>query len=85
MCNVCHRRGGLREELCVMCDTDAVDYVKSVLDSIRSNVGRDDIDDMVRQAEGMLREIRSRDFTAVNSSVQDELQEAVDGQSSHSG
>jgi hypothetical protein len=63
----------------VIC-ADAVEYVKEVLESIQNSEGRDNIDDMLRQAEAMLDDINSRDFTDVSTTVQLELNDAIEGE-----
>ena len=63
---------------------EAVDHVKGVLDSIRNNIGATNVDAMVREAERLLVEIKSRDFYTKNSTVYTELNLSVESTESRS-
>jgi len=63
----------------VQCLSDAVAYVKSILDSIHSSIGQSNVETMLSDAERMLREIESHDFTSQTTSAHTELNEAVEG------
>ena len=61
------------------CCLDAVSYVREVLVDITANVGQQNVDELLRQAEQMLTDIRRRDFSQNTHEVQEELARAIEG------
>ena len=60
---------------------DAVRFVEDILEDILNKLDDVDIQEMVRQAEAMLNEIRSRDFGTEEDAADDELDNALDRKS----
>ena len=54
-------------------------YVREVLVDITANVGQQNVDELLRQAEQMLTDIRRRDFSQNTHEVQEELARAIEG------
>lgn len=59
--------------------TDAVNFVKSILDAINGNIGSSNVDELLRQAETMLEDIKRRDFSVQDNAARVELSKARDG------
>jgi laminin alpha 3/5 len=57
---------------------DAVNYVQNIVNDIRNNIGQSNLDELLRQAERMLDEMKRRDFTQSTRDAQTELQRAID-------
>jgi spore cortex formation protein SpoVR/YcgB (stage V sporulation) len=60
--------------------TDAVNYVKTVLREIQSNIGQTNVEDMLREAQEMLREIKRRNFGQKKDEADDESNKAIEGE-----
>lgn len=59
--------------------TDAVNFVKSILDAITGSIGSSNVDELLRQAEAMLEDIKRRDFSVKDNAAREELAKARDG------
>lgn len=58
---------------------DAVNFVKGILEAIKGSIGSSNVEELLRQAETMLNEIKSRDFSSRDRAAQEELEKAVEG------
>jgi len=58
---------------------DAVVFARRVLQEITANIGQQNVDELLRQAEQMLTEIRRRDFSQKTHDAQEELARAIEG------
>jgi len=58
-----------------------VSFVRQVLVEITANLGQQNVDELLREAEQMLTEIRRRDFSQKTHDVQEELARAIEGTS----
>jgi hypothetical protein len=56
-----------------------VNFVKDVLRDIQSNIGQTNVDDLMRQAQDMLREIKRRNFSQKDREASEEMDRAVEG------
>ena len=59
--------------------TDAVSYVRDILQDIQNNIGQTNVDELLRQAREMLQEIRTRNFDAKDRDTNEELDNAAEG------
>ena len=59
--------------------SDAVVFARRVLQEITANIGQQNVDELLRQAEQMLTEIRRRDFSQKTHDAQEELARAIEG------
>jgi len=58
---------------------EAVLFAGRVLEEITANIGQQNVDELLRQAEQMLNEIRRRDFSQKTHDAQEELARAIEG------
>jgi len=58
---------------------DAVSFCRQVLEDITANIGQQNVDELLREAEQMLIEIRRRDFSQKTHEAQEELARAIEG------
>jgi len=56
-----------------------VEFARRVLVEITANIGQQNIDELLRQAEQMLIDIRRRDFSQKTHDAQEELARAIEG------
>jgi len=59
--------------------SDAVEFARRVLVEITANIGQQNVDELLRQAEQMLSDIRRRDFSQKTHEAQEELARAIEG------
>ena len=65
--------------------SDAVAYANQVLQQILNSISVTNIEELLRQAEIILQEIQARDFRDEASRANDELQQAIDRESTSRG
>lgn len=53
--------------------------MKGILDAIQGSIGSNNIEELLRQAETMLNDIKSRDFSSKDEAARVELEAAIDG------
>lgn len=53
--------------------------MKGILEAIKGSIGSNNVEELLRQAERMLNEIKSRDFSSRDRAAQVELENAIDG------
>lgn len=61
-------------------NTEAVNYVKTILREIQNNIGQTNVEDMLREAQEMLREIKRRNFSQRKDEADDESNKAIEGE-----
>ena len=59
---------------------DAVNYAQAILDDIRNSKEAEDLENMLREAEGMLDELKDREFSQAATDANMELDKAVNGE-----
>jgi laminin alpha 3/5 len=75
------RAEGLYDEvirMAVDAANNAIDYAKRVLDDIRNTIGLTNVEELLRDAERMLNEIRRRDFSQKTLEADEELARAME-------
>ena len=65
--------------VCLRLCLDAVNYVRRVLVEITASLGQQNVDELLRQAEQMMTDIRRRDFSERTQQVHGELARAIEG------
>jgi len=55
-----------------------VEFARQVLEEITANIGLQNVDELLHQAEHMLTEIRRRDFSQKTHDAQEELARAIE-------
>ena len=65
--------------VCGCVGVDAVQFASRVLDEITANIGQQNVDELLRQADQMLTDIRRRDFSQKTHDAQEELARAIEG------
>jgi hypothetical protein len=61
-------------------NTEAVNYVKNILREIQSNIGQTNVEELLREAQEMLREIKRRNFNQKSTEADEESRKAVEGE-----
>lgn len=54
--------------------------MKNILDELKGNIGQTNVESLLREAEEMLREIKSRDFQSKTTEAEEEMTNAVGGE-----